>query len=66
MVVSGTMSADIANHSPTAMRLYLFGGGGSGGAGLPGYLEEVRVTRDVARYDSDAGYTPLVGRFPAY
>jgi hypothetical protein len=66
MVVSGTMSADIANHSPTTMRLYLFGGGGSGGAGFPGYFEEVRVTRDVARYDSDAGYTPLVGRFPAY
>ena len=66
MVVSGTMAADIANHSPTTMRLYLFGGGGSGGTGFPGYLEEVRVTKNVARYNSDAGYTPAVGRFPAY
>lgn len=66
MVAKGTMSADIINNAPSTKCFYSFGGAGTGGAGFPGSLDEVRVTRDVARYDSDAGYTPLVGRFSAY
>ncbi|MDP2358549.1 MAG: LamG-like jellyroll fold domain-containing protein [Beijerinckiaceae bacterium] len=66
MVAKGTMSAAIADGAPSTKRLYTFGGAGSGGAGFPGSLDEVRVTKNVARYNSDAGYSPAVGRFPAY
>ena len=66
MVAKGAMSADIIDNTPGTKCFYSFGGAGTGGAGFPGSLDEVRLTRNVARYNSDAGYTPLGGRFPAY
>ncbi len=31
---------------------------------LNGFIEDIRVTKGVARYDSDSGYTPATQRFP--
>ncbi len=31
-----------------------------------GYLDEVRITQDVARYASDSGYTPATAAFPRF
>jgi hypothetical protein len=66
MVASGVMSADIANHAPSTKCFFMFGGSGSGGSGFPGALDEVRVTKNRARYADDDGYTPIAGKFPAY
>ncbi|MBR1151923.1 hypothetical protein JQ575_14950 [Bradyrhizobium sp. JYMT SZCCT0428] len=33
---------------------------------MNGYLDEVRITKGVARYASDSGYTPASGAFPRF
>lgn len=57
---SSTVSTGIFNSTSV---LYV-GGDPSGGRNPDCSIDEIRITKGVARYDSDSGYTPEAGAFP--
>src|SRR4051812_47428879 len=59
MVASATSSANIGTGG------FLFiASRNSGSTPLQGYMDELRITKGAARYDSDAGYTLAAAAFP--
>lgn len=65
MVASGTpVNSAIFNGVAGNVPLNVGGTPVLGSFSFPGYLEEVRLTKGVARYASDGGYTVPTARFP--
>jgi hypothetical protein len=60
VVISGTPANSTIFHAGNPLTL---GASGSGGTAFA-YLDNVRITKGVARYDSDSGYTPSFGTTP--
>jgi hypothetical protein len=61
MVGSGTPASSVLADSAQVLDI---GIDGSGGRSWPGWLDEIRITKGVARYASDSGYTVPTAAFP--
>jgi hypothetical protein len=64
LYVNGTM---VASSTPADSTIFNSTGAltiGSAGAGQSSWMDNLRVTKGVARYDSDGGYTPATAAFP--
>ncbi|RLP22273.1 hypothetical protein D8676_25385 [Mesorhizobium sp. YM1C-6-2] len=67
LYVNGTMVAKDTGWTTTQANIaetFRFGAQGAAGNALNGWLDEVRITKGVARYASDAGYTVPAAAFP--
>ena len=63
MLASATPS-NSAMHNAVAGVLSVGANGPTGGRTWPGWIDEVRITKGIARYASDAGYTVPTAAFP--
>lgn len=61
MVASGTPASSVLFNSSQTLRV---GCDGSGGRSWPGWIDEVRITKGIARYASDAGFAVPTAAFP--
>lgn len=66
MYLDGTMIASSTTlrtifDSPNELSI---GASNLGGSGFNGWIDEMRITKGVARYASDSGYTPATAAFP--
>jgi hypothetical protein len=62
VVGSATPADSSINHNLTSN--VIIGASGFGGNALPGWIDEVRVSKGVARYKTDRGFTPPTAPFP--
>jgi hypothetical protein len=63
VVGSATPANSIINHN-TGNIVVIGAGTGFGGNPLAGWIDEVRISKGVARYKTDAGFTPPTHAFP--
>lgn len=61
MLTSGEMGSSVIHNSTTDV---VIGDQMPSGGDFPGWIDEVRVTKGVARYASDGGYTVATEQFP--